>query len=907
VKNNGQWYLTGNYTFQIQMYTNGQKYMCYKTMDNGSSSKNTTYLSGIRHSKGDAIQNNESLSGLASTGNCIAYTPVYRYPANHISAIRSTVSSADAGEQNVPLGFTYNFMGNSFDNITIGSNGLARLENIIAPNIPANISGTNEKLSSTLAYDNSLALFWDDFDPRSNTTAGSGVFYATTGTAPNRTFILSYNAVPHGSSTDSRISAQLILQEGRSNIQYCYGDLAGSYSLGDSATIGIRKNISDYTTLLFEEGILQSNTCYNWTPPTPGFVEARSLFTEETNSDFIDIPVEHTAFGLGEYLEELYGSGGVLKPYSIYDLSSQNYTFSFKGREYKQLFVDAKGAVSFGNDNDAAIVTAPMWGDVFYQTDITNKSHISLQTPYENVENDFMWIANSGGNSLSKINTHDGTVSGPYSVGSSPSRTAVGFDGAVWVGNRNSHNVTKLDRDGNLICTVNLINNCSPRGVALDKDENVWVGCGNWRGSSPDGWVYKIRDNHSETGNRCEILDIRGAGDNSDPNIPENLAFKSHVNYGHYGFAVDKHGILWSSPGTHDNTHSYFLRIDTNKRSTEAGFYKRFRGDSNNSHAVGTTWESREGVVGGKDGTPFQYYGIAVDLNGDLWLGNWGATSKTRAITKAHYDEVNDKLIFEIFPSYQSKSVSNARGVAIDANGFIYVAYSGTHNVGKFASDGTAVDLFYLNSNNGPEGANYCYAPTGIGVDGDGDVWANCLDSSKSEELDVNTGQELKSLPTGNSPYCYSDNTGFNLRNIVTDVKPAKYYAGITTFEAFPNEAACANNDPDAYRSRKLIVEWRDVRIKTDTNHGYTEASYEMIFDNGYRYDCNDLSLVKSIHPVSIKFLYGAMQGNRYSQKTGGQSIITLKSLYSDYNHVFGDQDSGTVNTGSKLVITSER
>lgn len=908
----------GWYTFQAQIYEDGQMYFCYNNMDNGASSDDLSYISGIRYDKDDNIANNNNLQNLVSTSKCVSYTPVYKYPPNHIIATRSTVSNEDAGEENVAIGFPYNFMGNTFNNITIGSNGLAKFED----NLNTQILGTNKKLSSINAYDNSLALFWDDLDPRANTSPASGIFYTTIGNAPNREFILSYNAVPHGDvGGASRISTQLIIRENSPNILYCYGDLSGSYHTGDSATIGVRKLKTNYTQLSYNTSVLSSNECYEWTPPSPDYIEARNLFTGETNADFIDIPIEHPGFGAGEYLEKLYGD----KPYTIYDLTSQNYKFSFKGREYNQLFVDSTGAVSFGNDNDAAIVTAPMWGNIFYQTDILNKSHISLQTPYENIENDFMWIANAGGNSLSKINTHDGTVTGPFPVGKSPSRTAVGFDGSVWVGNRNSYNVTKLDRDGNKICTVNLVNNCAPRALALDKDENVWVGCGAWKNKSPDGRVYKIRDNHNQSGNRCDILDIRANGDTSS-----DLSFKGHENYGHYGFAIDKHGILWSSPGTHNDTHSYFLRIDTNKTPNDAGFYKRFRGYSTDAYAVGSKWESRGGVTNGNDGTPFYYYGIAIDLNGDLWLGNWGHTSKDRAITRAHYDEVNDKLIFENFSSYGGEDVGYSRGVAIDANGYIYIAYSGLRDkywrnagwyngkwseakwvyfvngdgaasaVGKFASDGTAVALFHINNNTGPEGANDCKMPTGIGVDGDGDVWANCLGSSKSEELDVNTGKELKSLPTGNSPYCYSDNTGFNLRNIVTDIKPEKYYAGITNYVAYPNEANCE------YRSRKLVVEWRDVRLFTETNHGYTEASFEIIFDNGYRYKC-DLSSVQSIHPVKIEFVYGAIQGNKYSQKTGGDSMITFKSIYSDYNHVFGDQDAGTINSGSKFVITSER
>ena len=864
----------GNFRFQLQMHQDGQKYLCYQEVNPGGG--DASYLTGIRNNKNDYLQYNGSLNALVSTQKCISYTPIYAYPPNHISGNRSTVTDHDGGEENVPLGFTYNFQGSTYNNITISSNGIAKFEN--PPT--TNIEGHNKKLSSINSYDDSLALFWDNLNPRLNTLPGAGVFYKTLGTAPHRSFLLSYNSVPHGSDSDSRINAQLLIEEGSSDILYCYGYLGGAYHSGDSATVGVRKTNTNFTQLLYKQALLSSNTCYLWTPPIPGFVEARNIYTGETNSDFIDIPVENPnpdGIDSGIFLDPLYydDDEGVNKPYMIYDLEAQNYNFTFKGKEYKQLFVDANGAVSFGNDNDAAIVAGPMWGDVFYQEDITNKSHISLQSQYENVENDFMWIANAGANTLSKINTHTGVKIGEWPVGSSPSRTAVGFDGSVWVGNRGSHDVTKLNRDGSFVCTVQLHNGCRPRALALDKDENLWVGCcGN-------GYVYKVKHNRTGTGDTCEILDLDL---NTSNNTIGGYAFKGHSGKCLYGFAIDKQGALWSS-----GIGANILRIDTNKSPTDQYFYKDFPTPAN-----------------------LRTYGVAVDQEGNIWHARWDRQMGTQiGVIKSVYNPVNRTLSSQWFPSKNNGYVSRGRGVAVDANGNIWVAYSYASNgkVGKYAPDGTALELFNINTNTGPNGGHQCTRPIGVGVDGDGDVWVNCQSNGHSEELDANTGQELSNFYTGNSPYCYSDNTGFNLRNIVSEIKPAKYYAKVVE----KIESDSAGNEICA---RVLVVEWRDVRIKTEDNYGYTESTFEMIFDNGYRYDillnagrkvCDTTNPPTATPNVTIKYLYGAMQGNKFSQKTGGQSTITMKSLYSNYNHMFGDSDSGTVNSGSKLVITSKK
>ena len=841
-----RYYRTGNYRLQAQLYEDGTVYFCYQSIYNDG------HVVGIRKNRNEKDGYTGNVQTLVNNHQCIKYTPVYSFPPGHVQATRSTVSGQDDGEQNVSLGFNFDFKGTNYNRITLSSNGRAILENS-----NSNITYYNRPLSSTNTRSKSLNPFWDDLYPPARNTGHYGVFYKTIGSAPNRQFLLTYNNVAHFSNRSMHVDVQMILQETTNKIFFCYGNMSGGYSDASSATIGVKASNTDYQEFSYNHAQNLQGKCYEWHESTPGFSPTRNLYTGKMNSNFIDIPVV-SPLSYGEALESEYTYGNDVKPYAIFDLSQSgvNYPFSFKGVDYNQLFIDSSGSVSFGNDNEAAILTGPFLGNTFTQTDLTqNSNHPALSSPYDNVEANFMWIANAGDNSLSKINTYTGTLMGVYSVGSSPSRTAVGFDGAVWVGNRGSHNVTKLDRNGNFICTVNLNSSCAPRALALDKDENVWVGCKRWSGPT-EGWVYKIRHNHST--NTCEILDLRAPGDTSS-----DKSYKGHTGQGTYGFAIDRNGILWSS-----GLGSKILRIDTNKRPGDPGFYKRF-----NTPAGRAT------------------YGIAVDGNGVIWHAIWSYRRAGEILIRSTYNEGTGVLTSRVLHSTGNQSYG--RGVAIDGDGNVWTASSGWNTVSKFRPDGTFVAHYNL----------HCSYPIGVGVDQDGDIWGNCYRDGYSSELTRN-GVYKRRLYTGRSPYCYSDNTGFNLRNIVAGSKPTKFYAGIV-------EEQVKNNGVCQYLKRKLVVQWKDVRLKPKVGDpiqdGNTEANFEMIFDNGAIYDCDGTN-PRNAHPVKISYVYGAMQGNRVSPKSGGKSGIFMRTNSGGYSHTFSTKgDVGTVNSGSEFLIQSKQ
>jgi hypothetical protein len=96
---------------------------------------------------------------------------------------------------------------------------------------------TNDCLSSPTFGRSAVLPFWDDlyFDV-SHTSNGytEGIFLRTTGTAPHRTFLVSWQGEFFQNPT-SQILAQVTFSEGSQNVVYVYGR-----SGGGSATIGIQ-------------------------------------------------------------------------------------------------------------------------------------------------------------------------------------------------------------------------------------------------------------------------------------------------------------------------------------------------------------------------------------------------------------------------------------------------------------------------------------------------------------------------------------------------------------------------------------------------------------------------------------------------------------------------------------------
>jgi len=323
-----------------------------------------------------------------------------------------------------------------------------------------------------------------------------------------------------------------------------------------------------------------------------------------------------------------------------------------------------------------------------------------LRLSYVSETEPYIWVANHTTGRVTKIDTRTGAIVGQYystmdpskvlpdnlpdqidippqgSGDNSPSRTAVDLDGSMYVANR-AHtgwglqgSVTKiagskaygLDRNNNgcidtstgegdlladdecLLWTAKVgAPGTIPRGVAVDAQNNVWVG------TFTDGKLYKF---DGQTGALMETMDLRAETGNDGIEI--------------YGIAIGNDGLIYT---TGLGSRSACCVAPT----APAG--------------------SKVRVIGLR----FPGYGLAVDKNGREWIGRWQDGSDGCEVQIANWRDNPATL------SYGSSSVTGrTKGVAVDGDGSVWVANFDANKVLEFASDGQYVTSYDVAS--GPIG-----------------------------------------------------------------------------------------------------------------------------------------------------------------------------------------------------------
>src|SRR6266550_3324534 len=143
----------------------------------------------------------------------------------------------DGYQQDIPLGFSCNFYGNTYDKVNVYANGFLQFG---APQVdPAKLGfykGAGIPVSDL--PNNIIAFAWTDWSPQ---LVDGGVRFETRGTAPNRRFVLQFNNVPEYSTckcAKGLLMMQLVLYEG-SNVITIYTNSLKITNSGQRITQGI--------------------------------------------------------------------------------------------------------------------------------------------------------------------------------------------------------------------------------------------------------------------------------------------------------------------------------------------------------------------------------------------------------------------------------------------------------------------------------------------------------------------------------------------------------------------------------------------------------------------------------------------------------------------------------------------
>jgi len=188
------------------------------------------------------------------------------HPAFAPEAIPSTIvpqtSITDDGTiVDVPLGFDFNFYGNTYNKLNIYSNGFVTFGTAVKD--PTGLGFFRGDLIPYPSNPNNMIAFaWTDWSPQ---RVVGGIRFETRGTAPNRRFLLQFNNVPEFSGR-GLLLMQLVLTEGANDITI-YTNTMSITASSDRVTQGIEN--ADGTLAAFDS--VQNPVNLIWSPRVRGF------------------------------------------------------------------------------------------------------------------------------------------------------------------------------------------------------------------------------------------------------------------------------------------------------------------------------------------------------------------------------------------------------------------------------------------------------------------------------------------------------------------------------------------------------------------------------------------------------------------------------------------------------------
>jgi hypothetical protein len=233
-----------------------------------------------------------------------------------VGANATVMTLFDDDAETIPIGFDFNFFGEFFQEVSVGSNGFLSFGE-------SSTSLGNQTLPDPFAPNNLVAFAWDDLNP----SAGGTVTYELMGTAPDRMLTITFTEVPHFGSSGAEVTVQTILYESTDVIEIhvteiepdAFGGMTQGLENADG-TLGFAT--TDSTN---DEAFNQDSVAYRFVPtPCPGYdtvmvtVGVPPLFTADTvgicsdDSITLDVPLSGGSYlwGTGDTTQSITVSSG---------------------------------------------------------------------------------------------------------------------------------------------------------------------------------------------------------------------------------------------------------------------------------------------------------------------------------------------------------------------------------------------------------------------------------------------------------------------------------------------------------------------------------------------------------------------------------------------------------------------
>ncbi len=181
-------------------------------------------------------------------------------PATYVAATTGFGLTGDDAEKTLTLPFPVHLYGTSYTTAYVDTNG-----EVAFVNPGRSYIYSDPAIPSTAAPNAVIYAFWDDM----MVDGQAQILTSTTGTAPNRKFVLEWRNVTFYNDRNSRATFEVVFTEGSGDISIIWGAESGGAASGGSAVCGIENaDGTDAFQYSFRQPVLLSGRGVTFHPPS---------------------------------------------------------------------------------------------------------------------------------------------------------------------------------------------------------------------------------------------------------------------------------------------------------------------------------------------------------------------------------------------------------------------------------------------------------------------------------------------------------------------------------------------------------------------------------------------------------------------------------------------------------------
>ncbi len=159
-----------------------------------------------------------------------------------ISSWRGGGGTGDNRSFQIPIGFSFNYLGVAYNNVSVSTNGFIDLSSSNAAgydNMPYGYDNASFSMPAPNGTLLAIAPFYEDLMCSYGATLQNSIKYLTSGTAGNKVFTVEWINMTFPNSFNDKVNFQVKLYEASSDIEFVYGNMTQPSNITPTYTCGI--------------------------------------------------------------------------------------------------------------------------------------------------------------------------------------------------------------------------------------------------------------------------------------------------------------------------------------------------------------------------------------------------------------------------------------------------------------------------------------------------------------------------------------------------------------------------------------------------------------------------------------------------------------------------------------------